>query len=103
MPVLTKVGTVNSLEPGGKTVVELEGVPIALYNVNGTYYATDDVCTHDGGTLADGALEGYEIICPRHGARFDVRTGKALCMPAFTPINTYPVKVQGNDIFIEFE
>jgi 3-phenylpropionate/trans-cinnamate dioxygenase ferredoxin component len=102
MPVLTKVGTVNSLKPGEKTVVELEGVPIALYNVNGTYYATEDVCTHDGGPLADGELKGYEIICPRHGARFDVRTGKALCMPAFTPVNTYPVTIQGNDIFIEF-
>lgn len=83
-------------------VVEIEGVPIALYNVSGTYYATEDVCTHDGGPLADGELKDNEIICPRHGARFDVRTGKALCMPAFTPVNTYPVQIQGNDILIEF-
>ena len=80
----------------------MEGVAIAIYNISGAFYSTDDICTHDGGTLADGVLLGNEIICPRHGAKFDVRTGKALCMPAFTPVNTYPVKVQGEDIFIEF-
>ena len=103
MSVLTKIASVGDLKPGAKMVVDIEGVPIALYNVEGTYYATDDICTHDGGTLADGKLDGYEIICPRHGARFDVRNGKAMCMPAFTPVNTYPVKIQGNDILIEFE
>ena len=102
MTTLTKVASVSDFKGVNKIVVDVEGVAIALYNVSGTFYATDDICTHDGGTLADGELVGNEIICPRHGARFDVRNGKAMCMPAFTPVNTYPVKVQGEDIFIEF-
>ncbi len=103
MPVLTKVAELKDIKPGGKMVVDADGIAVALYNVEGSIYATDDICTHDGGPLADGEVQGYEIICPRHGARFDVRTGKALCMPAFTPVNTYKVKVQGNDIYIEME
>ena len=103
MAVVTKVGVITDIKPGEKTVVDVQGNQVALYNVEGTIYATDDICTHDGGTLADGELQGYEIICPRHGAKFDVRTGKALCMPAFTPVNTYNVRIQGNDIFIELE
>jgi 3-phenylpropionate/trans-cinnamate dioxygenase ferredoxin component len=99
----TKVASVKDLAPGGKIVVDVDGQSIALYHVEGKFYATDDICTHDGGPLAYGALEGYEIVCPRHGARFDVRTGKALCMPAFVPIDTYPVKVEGQDILVDIE
>jgi 3-phenylpropionate/trans-cinnamate dioxygenase ferredoxin subunit len=95
-----KVAETEELSPGEKMVIEIDGQFIALFNVNGNYYAIDDVCTHDGGPLAEGELEGYEIICPRHGARFDVRSGAALAMPAFEPVSSYQVKVEGKDILI---
>jgi 3-phenylpropionate/trans-cinnamate dioxygenase ferredoxin subunit len=95
-----KVAEADELRPGEKMLIELDGQFIALINVDGNYYAIDDVCTHDGGPLAEGELDGHEIICPRHGARFDVRTGEALSMPAFEPVPTYEVKVEGKDILI---
>jgi 3-phenylpropionate/trans-cinnamate dioxygenase ferredoxin subunit len=95
-----KVAEADELRPGEKMLIELDGQFIALINVDGNYYAIDDVCTHDGGPLAEGELDGHEIICPRHGARFDVRTGEALSMPAFEPVTTYEVKVEGKDILI---
>jgi 3-phenylpropionate/trans-cinnamate dioxygenase ferredoxin subunit len=95
-----KVTTRDALPPGGKALAEVDGRPIAVFNVDGTFYAIDDVCTHDGGPLAEGELEGFEVRCPRHGARFDVRTGKALCMPAFEPVTTHAVEVHGDDIYV---
>jgi len=71
---------------------------VAVCNVNGEYFAIDDVCTHDGGALDQGELEGDEIECPRHGARFDVRTGAAVQLPAFEPVETHAVRVEGEDI-----
>jgi 3-phenylpropionate/trans-cinnamate dioxygenase ferredoxin subunit len=73
---------------------------VALFNVQGTFYAIDDICTHDDGPLAEGDLRGHEIECPRHGARFDVRTGKALCMPAFEPVTSHQVVVKGDEVFL---
>src|SRR5215216_1726583 len=96
-----KVGQVGSPAQGEVTVVTPRGDRIALANVDGDYYAIDDVCTHDGGPLDQGEVFGNEIECPRHGARFDVRTGKALTLPAVVPVKSYPVKVEGNDILIE--
>jgi 3-phenylpropionate/trans-cinnamate dioxygenase ferredoxin subunit len=66
---------------------------IAVFNIDGTYYAIEDVCTHDGGELAGGPIEGFEVECLRHGARFDVRTGAATCPPAYEPTVSFPVKV----------
>ncbi len=77
------------------------GDTIALFNCDGTYYAMDDTCTHEEASLSDGWLEGTEITCPLHGAIFDVTTGAALCLPATTPVRTYPVHVEGDGIFIE--
>jgi 3-phenylpropionate/trans-cinnamate dioxygenase ferredoxin subunit len=74
-----------------------------LCNVNGEYCAIEDVCTHDGAPLGNGRLRGEEIACPRHGARFNVKTGAALSMPAVVPVDTYPVKVEGNSILIEVD
>jgi 3-phenylpropionate/trans-cinnamate dioxygenase ferredoxin subunit len=80
--------------PSGERVfIEVSGKQIVLINLGGEYYAFGDICTHDDGPLGDGDIEGYEIICPRHGARFDVRNGKALCLPAMRDIPSYPVKV----------
>lgn len=103
MPEYVKVAETDELRPGEKMLIEVDGHFIALINVDGNYYAIDDVCTHDGGPLAEGDLEGHQIICPRHGARFDVRTGEALSMPAFEPVPTYEVKVEGKDILIALE
>ena len=73
-------------------------VPIAVFNIDGELYAIEDVCTHDGGDLAGGELHGYEIECPRHGARFDVRNGAVRCPPAYEPIATFPVKVENGAV-----
>lgn len=100
MPGFVKVATRAELPPGGKRLAEVDGRAIAVFNVDGSYYAIDDVCTHDGGPLAEGDLEGAEIRCPRHGARFDVRTGAALCFPAFEPVATHRVEVRGDDVLV---
>jgi len=100
MSSLLKVGTRAELPPGGKKLVEIDGRAIAVFNVDGAFYAIDDVCTHDGGPLAEGELNGCEIECPRHGARFDVRTGRPLCMPAFEPVAVHTVELQGDDILV---
>jgi 3-phenylpropionate/trans-cinnamate dioxygenase ferredoxin subunit len=100
MAEFVKVTTRSELPPGGKTLAEVDGRPIAVFNVDGCFYAIDDVCTHDGGPLAEGDLDGHEIQCPRHGARFDVRNGKALCFPAFEPVATHRVEVRGDDVYV---
>jgi 3-phenylpropionate/trans-cinnamate dioxygenase ferredoxin subunit len=83
----------------------VEGVEIALFNVdNQQYYAVEDICSHDGGPLAEGeVVDTYEIECPRHGARFDMRTGEALSMPAFEPIETYEVVIQDGQICLAMD
>lgn len=98
-----KVAQAGELPPGGKKLVEVDGIPVALFNVNGEYYAIEDVCTHDGGPLAEGDLQGEEIECPRHGARFNVRTGAVLCMPAVEAVECYEVKVDNGDILVSVD
>lgn len=85
--------------PDGKVnVYEVGGVRVALCNAGGTFYAIDDVCTHDGGPLDQGTLEGKLIECPRHGAKFDVTDGRAVVLPAVRPVKTYEVQVEGDDV-----
>jgi 3-phenylpropionate/trans-cinnamate dioxygenase ferredoxin component len=96
-----KVGEVGNLAPGQVKVIIPRGERIALANLNGEYFALDDACTHDFAPLDQGELVGDQIECPRHGARFDVRTGKAMTLPAIYPIKTFPTRVVGNDIEIE--
>ena len=103
MSEAVKVATRSELEPGQKKLVDVDGRAIALFNVDGSFHAIDDVCTHDGGPLAEGELKGCEIQCPRHGARFDVRTGRALSMPAIEPVATHPVEMRGDDVFLRIE
>lgn len=100
MADFVRVALASELPRSGKKLLDIEGRAIALFHVDGTFYAIDDVCTHDGGPLAEGTLHGCEIECPRHGARFDVRTGAALCMPAFEPVATHEVKVEGCEVFV---
>jgi 3-phenylpropionate/trans-cinnamate dioxygenase ferredoxin subunit len=100
MADFVKVATRSELAPGERKLVEIDGRPVAVFNIGGAFHAIDDVCTHDGGPLADGELIGMEIQCPRHGARFDVRTGRALCLPAFEPVATHAVEVRGDDVYV---
>ena len=96
-----KVGKLADVPPGTAKVYELSDRQIAVCNVDGQLYAIDDVCTHDGGSLDQGFLEGYEIECPRHGARFDVRSGEVTVEPAVIPVDTFPLRLVGDDIEIE--
>jgi 3-phenylpropionate/trans-cinnamate dioxygenase ferredoxin subunit len=87
------VDAVTNLPAGSVALTEVDGTEVAVFNIGGKYYAIQDVCTHDGGTLADGEVEGLEIECPRHGARFDLRTGKVTAPPAYEDIRTYRVRI----------
>src|SRR4051794_40463266 len=100
MADFVRVAKASDVPDPGKLLVEIEDRFIALFHVGGKFYALDDVCTHDGGPLAEGALSGYEIACPRHGAKFDIRDGRALTMPATQPTASYEVKVEAGDVFI---
>ena len=91
------------IPPGRVNVYEVGDRQIAVCNVDGTFYAIDDVCTHDGGSLDQGELVGDEIECPRHGALFDVKTGRALTLPAVVPVRSYPVQVNGDEIMVEVD
>ncbi len=88
-----KVAPAASIPPGDYAQIEIDTVLVAVFNVDGAFYAIDDICTHDGGELAGGAVEGDQVICPRHGARFCLRTGAALTPPAYEPVRTYETRV----------
>jgi len=100
MSDFVRVAKVSELKDPGKTVVEVDEQLIALFHVGGKFWAIDDVCTHDGGPLAEGTLEGYTIACPRHGAKFDIRDGRALTMPATQPTIAHEVRVDGDDVLV---
>ena len=86
------------LPNGERLFVEIEDKPIVIFNIAGQYFAIGDVCTHDDGPLGDGDLEEFNVVCPRHGGEFDVRTGKALMLPAVVDIPAYPVRVVDGNI-----
>ncbi len=88
-----QVAEAGEIKPGERLLLEVDDQPIAVFNVDGKYYAIGDVCTHDDGPLGDGELEGYQIICPRHGARFDIRSGKVITLPAVIDTPWYPARV----------
>lgn len=89
------VAKLDEFESGAFRVVELEDTNVAVFNIDGEIYAIEDVCTHDYGQLTGGSVEGHEIVCPRHGAHFDIKTGEALSPPAYEPVETFPVRVEG--------
>ena len=96
-----KVGKLEEVPPGTAKVYRVRDREIAVCNVDGELYAIDDVCTHDGGSLDQGYLDEYEIECPRHGARFDVRNGDVTEEPAVLPVDTFPVRLQGDEIEVD--
>ena len=94
-----EVCATGDLLPGEFKVVWDEDTPIAVYNMDGAFYAIEDTCTHDGGDLAGGEVHGFEVECPRHGARFDVRSGAVTCPPATEPVSSFPVREDNGRIF----
>ena len=103
MPKTVKVAEVTELGPGEGKTVEVEGVSLALFNVDGQYFVIANACTHVGGSLGEGALIGKEVTCPLHGAQFDVTCGKALSGPARDDVKSFPVSLEGNDVLVEVE
>lgn len=98
-----RVAQVSDVKEGTAKVFTVGETRIALCHAEGHFYAIADVCTHDGGPLGEGELVDCQIECPRHGARFDVKTGKALCLPAVVGVPTYKVEVEDGSVYINTE
>jgi 3-phenylpropionate/trans-cinnamate dioxygenase ferredoxin component len=96
----TQIALATDLPNGERLFVDIEDKPIVVFNIAGQFFAIGDVCTHDDGPLGDGLIEAYNIVCPRHGAEFDVRSGKAVQMPAVVDVPAYPVRVVDGNIQI---
>ncbi|HWC91411.1 MAG TPA: Rieske 2Fe-2S domain-containing protein [Pirellulales bacterium] len=101
MAEFRRVAKVGDIPDPGKRVFEVDERLIVVFHVEGRFYALDDVCTHDDGPLGEGELQGYTIACPRHGAKFDIRDGRALTMPATQPTGSYEVRVDGDDVLVQ--
>jgi 3-phenylpropionate/trans-cinnamate dioxygenase ferredoxin subunit len=101
MADFVKVATTGEIAPGQGKIVEVQGKEIALFNVGGEYFAIDNMCTHEEASLADGEISGFEVTCPLHGAKFDVRSGQVLGPPAYDDVTSYPVRVSGADVEID--
>jgi nitrite reductase/ring-hydroxylating ferredoxin subunit len=95
-----KVAESKDIEPSTMKVVDIEGEKVCVINIEGNYYAIGNVCTHMGGPLNEGTLEGFEVECPWHGSKFDVRSGQPTKPPARQPVSSYEVKVQDNNILV---
>ncbi len=101
MGTFVKVAQQEEIEQNTGRLIEVRGRQIALLRDGDNYHALDNTCTHRGGPLAEGAIEQGEVVCPWHGAHFDLVTGRPTCRPASVEVNTYPVRVRGQDIEIE--
>ena len=100
MDNFVRVASVSSVPDPGRLSLEVDDRMIVLLHVGGEFFCIDDICTHDGGPLGDGHLDGHRLACPRHGAFFDIRTGKALTMPATEATAVHEVKIEGDDVFV---
>ncbi|HEY6104330.1 MAG TPA: non-heme iron oxygenase ferredoxin subunit [bacterium] len=95
-----RVASVEEIPSGGALAVPVGGRTVAVFNVDGTFYAVDDTCTHEYAPLSQGARNGEIVTCSKHGSRFNVRTGRVLSLPAVVPVSTYPVKVEDGQVYI---
>jgi 3-phenylpropionate/trans-cinnamate dioxygenase ferredoxin subunit len=95
-----EIAPASELPNGERLFVELGDKPIVIFNIAGQLFAIGDICSHDDGPLGDGEIEDHNVVCPRHGGEFDVRTGKAMAMPAVVDIPAYPVQVRDGTIFV---
>ncbi len=97
------VAAADAVADGENVVVDVDGTEVAVFRIDGQFYAIEDVCTHDGAEIASGKLSGDEIICPRHGARFCVKTGAVQCPPAYENIATFPVRIANGRVQVRDE
>jgi 3-phenylpropionate/trans-cinnamate dioxygenase ferredoxin component len=104
-PEIIDVCPLSELPPGAKRIIEWEDIEIGVFNCNGVLYAVEDRCSHDDGPLAEGEMDpdNCTVECPRHGSLFDLRTGKPLTLPAYEPVDTFPVVVEDNVIKLEVD
>jgi 3-phenylpropionate/trans-cinnamate dioxygenase ferredoxin subunit len=102
---IIEIGSLSELPPGTMKLVEWEDLEIGIFNCNGEIYAIEDRCSHDNGPLVEGTLdqENCTVECPRHGSEFDLRTGKPITLPAYQPVETFPVHVEGDQLKVEVE
>jgi nitrite reductase/ring-hydroxylating ferredoxin subunit len=101
MGTIHEVAKTDEIEPGTAILVEVDGKEIALFNLNGEFYAISNECSHVGGPLCEGDIEGDKVICPWHGAEFDIKSGESLCDPAEGPVESYKVHIEGDNVKIE--
>ena len=101
MPDFIPVCKTSDIPDPGKDVFEVDERFVVVFHLDGAWYALDDCCTHDGGPLGQGWIDGFQIICPRHGARFDIRTGLALTMPAVRATPAHEVKIEDDQVFVK--
>jgi 3-phenylpropionate/trans-cinnamate dioxygenase ferredoxin subunit len=94
------VARAGEIPPGAFKVVNVDGAMVAVFNVGGNFYAIDDACTHDGGSLSGGEVQGDEVICPRHGARFSIKTGAVTAPPAYEGVHAFPVRVEDGQVLV---
>jgi 3-phenylpropionate/trans-cinnamate dioxygenase ferredoxin component len=97
------VAPADAVPPGEHRIFDIDDTPVAVFNIDGELFAIHDICTHDGETLTGGPVEGTEIVCPRHGARFSLRTGEVLAPPAYEPVHTYGVRIADGRLWLEAE
>ncbi|MFQ5732706.1 MAG: Rieske (2Fe-2S) protein [Planctomycetaceae bacterium] len=99
MQEYSKIAEVNEIPPGGRKPVVVDDLPALLIRVGDDYFCIEDTCTHDGQAMTDGPIADHEITCPRHGARFDIRSGAPLCMPATEPVTVFALEVRNDGIY----
>ena len=95
-----EIAPANEVPEGERLFIDIGDNAVVLFKIAGSFFAIGDICTHDDGPLGDGDIEGHNVVCPRHGAEFDVRTGEAVGMPAVVDIPAYPVQVRDGVIFV---
>src|SRR5688572_12756348 len=100
MSAFERVASVTEIPPNGRKSIIVDEVPALLVRIGNDFFAVEDVCSHDGQPLTDGPIADGAITCPRHGAKFDLKTGKPLCMPATQPIQTFSVQVRDGEVFV---
>ena len=101
MTNFVKVAKADEIKPGQARLIDVKGKQIAVFNIDGAFFAIDNMCTHEAGPLAEGEISGHEVTCPWHGAKFDVRTGEVLGPPAYDDVICYAVRVMGADIEVD--
>ena len=101
MPERHPVARVEDIPPGGRKILKVKGREVGVFNLDGTFHAIDDTCTHRGGPLSEGEIEGERVTCPWHGAVYNIKTGEVLEPPAPTGVARYTVQVVGQDVEVE--